>query len=135
MLNTIFNCLTAKRNMSPVLVSQVTPKDKNIFNKYFTYYVNHGYSEDDAKLISDTFQDSADDADVFESIDIRGLQETNYLCLCCWGIVGLYACPKGTRDNQLICKLSLETALTLADAWKINWEHSSRHFLEYYSLA
>ena len=26
MLNTIFNCLTAKRNASPVLAFQVTPK-------------------------------------------------------------------------------------------------------------
>ena len=53
MLNTIFNCLTAKRNTSPVLAFQVTPKDKAIFDKYFTYYVNDGYSEDEAKLISD----------------------------------------------------------------------------------
>lgn len=28
MLNTIFNCLTAKRNTSPVLAFQVTPKDR-----------------------------------------------------------------------------------------------------------
>lgn len=135
MLNTILRCLAAKRNPNPVPVFQAKPMDKTIFNRYFMYYVDHGYLEDDAKLISDVFQDSADDADVFENINIRSLQETNYLCLCCWGIVGLYACPKGTRDNQLICKLSLETALTLADTWKISWEHSSRHFLEYYSLA
>lgn len=64
MLNTIFNCLTAKRNTSSALVFQVTPKDKTIFNRYYTYYVNHGYSEDEAKLISNVFQDSADDADV-----------------------------------------------------------------------
>ena len=56
MLNTIFNCLTAKRNTSPVLAFQVTPKDKAIFDKYFTYYVNDGYSEDEAKLISDVFR-------------------------------------------------------------------------------
>ncbi len=135
MLNTIFNCLTAKRNASPVLAFQVTPKDKAIFDKYFTYYVNDGYSEDEAKLISDVFQDSADDADVHENIDIRNLQPTNYLSLCCLGVVGLYACPKGTNDNQLICKLPLETALKLADAWGICWEHTSRHFLEYYALA
>lgn len=135
MLNTIFNCLTAKRNTSPVLAFQVTPKDKAIFDKYFTYYVNDGYSEDEAKLISDVFQDSADDADVHENIDIRNLQPTNYLSLCCSGVVGLYACPKGTNDNQLICKLPLETALKLADAWGICWEHTSRHFLEYYALA
>lgn len=135
MLNTIFNCLTAKRNTSPALVFQVAPKNKNIFNRYFTYYVNHGYSEDEAKLISDVFQDSADDADVHENIDIRNLRSTNYLSLCCSGVVGLYACPKGTRDNQLICKLSLETALKLAGAWGICWEHTSRHFLEYYALA
>ena len=102
MLNTIFNCLTAKRNTSPVLAFQVTPKDKAIFDKYF---------------------------------DIRNLQPTNYLSLCCLGVVGLYACPKGTNDNQLICKLPLETALKLADAWGICWEHTSRHFLEYYALA
>ncbi len=135
MLNTIFNCLTAKRNASPVLAFQVTPKDKAIFDKYFTYYVNDGYSEDEAKLISDVFQESADDADVHENIDIRNLQPTNYLSLCCLGVVGLYACPKGTNDNQLICKLPLETALKLADAWGICWEHTSRHFLEYYALA
>mgnify|MGYP006922124392 FL=1 len=135
MLNTIFNCLTAKRNASPVLAFQVIPKDKAIFDKYFTYYVNDGYSEDEAKLISDVFQDSADDADVHENIDIRNLQPTNYLSLCCLGVVGLYACPKGTNDNQLICKLPLETALKLADAWGICWEHTSRHFLEYYALA
>ncbi len=135
MLNTIFNCLTAKRNASPVLAFQVTPKDKAIFDKYFTYYVNDGYSEDEAKLISDVFQNSADDADVHENIDIRNLQPTNYLSLCCLGVVGLYACPKGTNDNQLICKLPLETALKLADAWGICWEHTSRHFLEYYALA
>ena len=82
MLNTIFNCLTAKRNASPVLAFQVTPKDKAIFDKYFTYYVNDGYSEDEAKLISDVFQESADDADVHENIDIRNLQPTNYLSLC-----------------------------------------------------
>lgn len=135
MLNTIFSCLTAKRNTSPVPVFQVTPKDKTIFNRYFTYYVNHGYTEDEAKLISDVFQDSADNADVHENIDIRNLRSTNYLSLCCSGVVGLYACPKGTRDNQLICKLSLETALKLAGAWGICWEHTSRHFLEYYALA
>ena len=99
MLNTIFNCLTAKRNTSPVLVFQATPKDKTIFNRYYTYYVNHGYSEDEAKLISNVFQDSADDADVHENIDIRNLRSTIYLSLCCSGVVGLYACPKGTRDN------------------------------------
>ncbi len=135
MLNTIFNCLTAKRNTSSALVFQATPKDKTIFNRYYTYYVNHGYSEDEAKLISNVFQDSADDADVHENIDIRNLQPTNYLSLCCLGVVGLYACPKGTNDNQLICKLPLETALKLADAWGICWEHTSRHFLEYYALA
>ena len=135
MLNTIFNCLTAKRNTSPVLAFQVTPKDKAIFDKYFPYYVNDGYSEDEAKLISDVFQESADDADVHENIDIRNLQPTNYLSLCCLGVVGLYACPKGTNDNQLICKLPLETALKLADAWGICWEHTSRHFREYYALA
>ena len=135
MLNTIFNCLTAKRNASPVLAFQVTPKDKAIFDKYFTYYVNDGYSEDEANLISDVFQDSADDAVVHENIDIRILQPTTYLSLCCLGVVGLYACPKGTNDNQLICKLPLETALKLADAWGICWEHTSRHFLEYYALA
>ena len=135
MLNTIFNCLTAKRNTSSALVFQATPKDKTIFNRYYTYYVNHGYSEDEAKLISNVFQDSADDADVHENIDIRNLQPTNYLSLCCLGVVGLYACPKGTNDNQLICKLQLETALKLADAWGICWEHTSRHFLEYYALA
>ena len=135
MLNTIFNCLTAKRNTSSALVFQATPKDKTIFNRYYTYYVNHGYSEDEAKLISNVFQDSADDADVHENIDIRNLRSTNYLSLCCLGVVGLYACPKGTNDNQLICKLPLETALKLADAWGICWEHTSRHFLEYYALA
>ena len=135
MLNTIFNCLTAKRNTSSALVFQATPKDKTIFNRYYTYYVNHGYSEDEAKLISNVFQDSADDADVHENIDIRNLQPTNYLSLCCLGVVGLYACPKGTNDNQLICKLPLETALKLAGAWGICWEHTSRHFLEYYALA
>lgn len=135
MLNTIFNCLTAKRNTSPIPFFQAKPEDKTIFNKYFSYYVNDGYSEDEAKLISNVFQNSADDADVYENIDIRSLQDTNYLSLCCSGLVGLYACPKGTRDNQLVCKLSLETALRLADAWGICWEHISRHFLEYYSLA
>ena len=91
--------------------------------------------EEKIQIISNVFQDSADDADVHENIDIRNLQPTNYLSLCCLGVVGLYACPKGTNDNQLICKLPLETALKLADAWGICWEHTSRHFLEYYALA
>ena len=136
MLNTIFRCLAAKRNshIVPVIVP-VVRKDKSIFNKYFRYFIEDGYSESEAKLISDVFQNSADHADVYGDIDLHALASTSRLSLCCTGVVGLYACPKGTSNNQLVCKLSLETALSLAKTWDIRWEHTSRHFLEYYFLA
>lgn len=123
--------------MMNTLLATRTPKsqDKSIFNKYYRYFIEGGYSEKECKLISDLFQNSADNADVFESNGLQTKMATSHLSLCCMGVVGLYACPKGTNNNQLICRLSLETALFLAEACGICWEHTSRHFLEYYSLA
>lgn len=135
MLNTILSRFTAKRNYRlPAL--QVKPVKRPIFDKYFKYYVEDGYSEQEANLIADIFQASADNADVFECSCIQELAKTNSLSMCCNGSgVGLYACPFGTRDNQLVCRISLETALSLANNDLVQWERFSRHFLEYYFLA
>ena len=133
MLNTIFGAFAAKKNTVPVLY--VESARRPIFDKYFKYFIENSYSEDEAKLIANIFQDSADDADIYEDINIQKLQETNYLSLCCSGTVGLYACPFGTKHNHLVCRLSLETALHLAETLEISWERTSRHFLEYYLLA
>lgn len=133
MMNTIFSRFSAKRNYCPAL--QVKPENRPIFDKCFKYFIEDGYSEQDAKLISDVFQDSADNADVYECDSIQELAKANSLSLCCSGIVGLYACPFGTHDNQLVCRISLETALFLVNAGVATWERTSRHFLEYYALA
>lgn len=133
MLNTILSRFTAKRNYFPAL--QVKPVNRPIFDKYFKYFIEDGYSEQEANLIADIFQSSADEADVFECNCIQELAKTNSLSLCCNGSVGLYACPLGTHDNRLVCRISLETALSLANNDLVQWERFSRHFLEYYFLA
>lgn len=133
MLNTISGSFTAKRNYRPA--HQVKPASRPVFDKYFKYYVGDGYSEQEAELIADIFQTSADNADIWEYNRIQELAETNSLSLYCGGNVGLYACPFGTGDNQLVCRISLETALSLADNDLVQWERVSRHFLEHYSLA
>lgn len=134
MMNTILRNF-AQKNTNSVYVYQVNHPDKPIFKKYFKYFLENGYSEKDAKSIADLFQSSADKADIFECDHIQKLGETNNLILRCTDGVELYARAFGTKTNQFICKLSLETALCLADTGIATWEHTSRHFLEYYFLA
>ena len=116
---------------------ELTPtlRDSSTYDKYFKYYVEEeAYSPEDASLIANLFQRSADDADG-TVVDVASLEADNHLSLFCLGVCGLYANPKGSTDNHLVARLSLETMLQLAKKWGIRWEHTSRHFLEYYDLA
>lgn len=134
-MNTILAKLFGTKNSiptsTPSLVVPIQVHSK-LYDKYYQYYLERGFSHKDADLIASLFEESTMKAEPFYSLS--EMEGKGNLCLYCLGMETSIYCHNSNGEVVECHNIPLETAIMLHYQNIVRFERHSRHFLEYFWL-